>query len=245
MKVHWFRQNALRARWQEEVYLRREEMYRTLAFFRHEEQRWKTRADRLAAQGESGAAAAARSSEGSGIAGNVSPPARRRNFRRRYGRRIRRFWARLEREGKGANVLNFMLPSKLRGDLVDSMLTTVAGGRNRDLVICMKEERVRDLFMGQTWEGFNAQMKHRQAFLTMDGTGVEMNRRARILIAEPKTVRFSGRGGRMTREKLPRRARDVYAVLSAVASREALEAIRATLGSAGYTARYLSITSTG
>ncbi|KAJ2988754.1 hypothetical protein NUW54_g9011 [Trametes sanguinea] len=57
MKAHWFRQNALRSRWQEEMHLRREEMYRTLKFFEHHERQWKARADERMRYGDHGAAA--------------------------------------------------------------------------------------------------------------------------------------------------------------------------------------------
>ncbi|KAI0356813.1 hypothetical protein OH77DRAFT_1533775 [Trametes cingulata] len=60
VKAHWFRQNALKTRWQEEVELRREEMWRTLRFFEHEEEKWHAKAMTLQKQGQPGAAAAAR-----------------------------------------------------------------------------------------------------------------------------------------------------------------------------------------
>ncbi|KAI0359446.1 hypothetical protein OH77DRAFT_1501916 [Trametes cingulata] len=44
VKVHWLRQNALRARWKEEVLIRREEMYRTLESFQYSVALWDERA---------------------------------------------------------------------------------------------------------------------------------------------------------------------------------------------------------
>ncbi|KAI0364498.1 hypothetical protein BV20DRAFT_1057147 [Pilatotrama ljubarskyi] len=60
VKVHWFRQSALKSRWEEEVELRWEEMWRTLRFFEHEENKWLTKSRALHDQGLFGAAAAAR-----------------------------------------------------------------------------------------------------------------------------------------------------------------------------------------
>ncbi|KAI0686970.1 hypothetical protein C8Q76DRAFT_635860 [Earliella scabrosa] len=43
-RPHWFRCRAAKARWEEEVYLKREEMYRTLRFFLHGREMWDKRA---------------------------------------------------------------------------------------------------------------------------------------------------------------------------------------------------------
>ncbi|KAH9855776.1 hypothetical protein C2E23DRAFT_866429 [Lenzites betulinus] len=51
MRAHWFRHNALRTRWEEEVNVRLEEMWRTLAFFEHMERTWLVRADVMASKG--------------------------------------------------------------------------------------------------------------------------------------------------------------------------------------------------
>ncbi|KAI0372513.1 hypothetical protein BV20DRAFT_1034578 [Pilatotrama ljubarskyi] len=60
VKAHWFCQNALKSRWEEEVTLQREEMWRTLQFFEHEETQWLVKAKALQNQGLVGAAATAR-----------------------------------------------------------------------------------------------------------------------------------------------------------------------------------------
>ncbi|KAI0654518.1 hypothetical protein C8Q70DRAFT_1047971 [Cubamyces menziesii] len=60
MKVHWFRQHALKTRWEEEVNVRREEMYRTVKYLEHEVDLWKGRATVAEADGMRGAAATAR-----------------------------------------------------------------------------------------------------------------------------------------------------------------------------------------
>ncbi|KAI0362994.1 hypothetical protein BV20DRAFT_959208 [Pilatotrama ljubarskyi] len=60
VKVHWLRQNALRARWKEEVCIRREEMYRTLQFFGYSISLWDHHAREHDASGRRGCAAYAR-----------------------------------------------------------------------------------------------------------------------------------------------------------------------------------------
>ncbi|KAI0691552.1 hypothetical protein C8Q76DRAFT_771966 [Earliella scabrosa] len=43
-RPHWFRCRASKARWEEEVYLKREEMFRTLRYFMHGREMWERRA---------------------------------------------------------------------------------------------------------------------------------------------------------------------------------------------------------
>ena len=59
-RPHWFQCSASKARWEEEVYLRREEMYRTLAYFKHFSETWIMRAMQARAAGRYGADAYAR-----------------------------------------------------------------------------------------------------------------------------------------------------------------------------------------
>lgn len=47
LKVHWFRRKAIRDRWAEEVLLTREEMGRTVRFFKHYEGLWIKQAEKL------------------------------------------------------------------------------------------------------------------------------------------------------------------------------------------------------
>ena len=59
-RPHWFRCSAAEARWHEEVYLKREEMYRTLLFFAARALAWHTRALEADQQGQLGTGAYAR-----------------------------------------------------------------------------------------------------------------------------------------------------------------------------------------
>ncbi|KAI0664425.1 hypothetical protein C8Q70DRAFT_905479 [Cubamyces menziesii] len=60
LRPFWFRRRAACARWQEEVYIKREEMYRTRKFFEWHRTRWTERARDAEEQGREGAAVFAR-----------------------------------------------------------------------------------------------------------------------------------------------------------------------------------------
>ena len=60
MRVHWFRHHALAQRWTEETKTRREEIFRTAAFFADSEREWCKRAAQREQDGRRGAAAYAR-----------------------------------------------------------------------------------------------------------------------------------------------------------------------------------------
>lgn len=60
LKAHWFRHSALVHRWRKAVHTHREEMYRTLKYFRVYKERWLARGDELDMLGSMGAAAYAR-----------------------------------------------------------------------------------------------------------------------------------------------------------------------------------------
>ncbi|EIW51995.1 uncharacterized protein TRAVEDRAFT_136413 [Trametes versicolor FP-101664 SS1] len=59
-RVHWFQQSARKQRWEEECYVRREEMFRTRKTYHHYRQMWRKRAVGHAIHGKGGAAAYAR-----------------------------------------------------------------------------------------------------------------------------------------------------------------------------------------
>ncbi|KAH9884049.1 hypothetical protein C8Q73DRAFT_661332, partial [Cubamyces lactineus] len=52
LRPFWFRRRAARARWQEEVYMKREEMYRTQKFFEWHRARWTERAQDAEEEGQ-------------------------------------------------------------------------------------------------------------------------------------------------------------------------------------------------
>ncbi|KAH9884219.1 hypothetical protein C8Q73DRAFT_644132 [Cubamyces lactineus] len=60
IRPFWFRKRAARARWQEEVYIKREEMYRTTLFFEYYRDRWSARGMDAAEDGREGAMVYAR-----------------------------------------------------------------------------------------------------------------------------------------------------------------------------------------
>ena len=59
-RPHWFQCSAAKARWEEEVHLRREEMFRVLMYFRHYYEHWIQVAGKSSLEGRHGAAAYAR-----------------------------------------------------------------------------------------------------------------------------------------------------------------------------------------
>ena len=56
-RAHWFRCSAAKARWEEEVYLLQEEMYRTVQSFKADELEWQQRAQAEDDAGRAGSAA--------------------------------------------------------------------------------------------------------------------------------------------------------------------------------------------